>query len=306
MNYDRAKVFDEKIGISAIEKGRSEKDTDRLDYLEHQLACIRCFQEISEHAQAISSLVSASQIDTKKFGNTIKDHINFRNKMQHVFEDGSIWTINEPDFDAQFVNDKGHVDKKAAQREAIRRYFEDSYLDDKFTKATTLIRQILKSQLFTATDEFKDTFTQMFIKINGGTDTMYEKELNREKIKAMGNAIDNIMRFNSMFNAGVYSSEELPEGSIDFTFGRNKAEIIKNWKRILFGDEKTKPLYLRLGELQKNLKDPKKKWDYFDLIDEKDGSLHNDLLDILVPQSPNSKFSIGRITLTTSLIDKDS
>ena len=306
LNYDRAKVFDEKIGISAIEKGRSEKDTDRLDYLEHQLACIRCFQEIAEHAQAISSLVSASQIDTKKFGNTIKDHINFRNKMQHVFEDGSIWTINEPDFDAQFVNDKGHVDKKAAQREAIRRYFEDSYLDDKFTKATTLIRQILKSQLFTATDEFKDTFTQMFIKINGGTDTMYEKELNREKIKAMGNAIDNIMRFNSMFNAGVYSSEELPEGSIDFTFGRNKAEIIKNWKRILFGDEKTKPLYLRLGELQKNLKDPKKKWDYFDLIDEKDGSLHNDLLDILIPQSPNSKFSIGRITLATSLIDKDS
>jgi hypothetical protein len=226
--------------------------------------------------------------------------------MQHVFEDGSIWTINEPGFDAQFVNDKGHVDKKAAQREAIRRYFEDSYLDDKFTKATTLIRQILKSQLFTATDEFKDTFTQMFIKINGGTDTMYEKELNREKIKAMGNAIDNIMRFNSMFNAGVYSSEELPEGSIDFTFGRNKAEIIKNWKRILFGDEKTKPLYSRLGELQKNLKDPKKKWDYFDLIDEKDGSLHNDLLDILVPQSPNSKFSIGRITLATSLIDKDS
>ena len=306
LNYDRAKVFDEKIGIFVIEKGRSEKDTDRLDYLEHQLACIRCFQEISEHAQAISSLVSASQIDTKKFGNTIKDHINFRNKMQHVFEDGSIWTINEPGFDAQFVNDKGHVDKKAAQREAIRRYFEDSYLDDKFTKATTLIRQILKSQLFTATDEFKDTFTQMFIKINGGTDTMYEKELNREKIKAMGNAIDNIMRFNSMFNAGVYSSEELPEGSIDFTFGRNKAEIIKNWKRILFGDEKTKPLYSRLGELQKNLKDPKKKWDYFDLIDEKDGSLHNDLLDILVPQSPNSKFSIGRITLATSLIDKDS
>ena len=30
------------------------------------------FQEITEHSQAISSLVSASQIDTKKFGNTIR------------------------------------------------------------------------------------------------------------------------------------------------------------------------------------------------------------------------------------------
>lgn len=306
LDYSRSKVFDEETGISMIEKGRSEKDLDRIDYLEHQLACIRCFQEISEHAQAISSLVSASQIDTKKFGNTIKDHINFQNKIQHVFEDGAIWTINEPGFDAQFVNERGHVDKKEAQREAIRRYFEDSYLDDKFSRATTLIRQILKSQLFTATDEFKETFTQMFIKINGGTETMYEKELNKEKIKAMGNAIDNVMRFNSMFNAGINVLNELPENGIDFTFGRSKVEIIKNWKRILFGDEKTQPLYLRLGELQKNLKDPKKKWNYFDLIDEKDGSLHNDLLDILVPQSPNSKFSIGRITLATSLIDKDS
>lgn len=306
LSYARENVFDENKGISIIEKGRSEKDIDKIEYYEHQLACIRCFQEISEHAQAISSLVSASQIDTKKFGNTIRDQINFRNKIEHIYEDGSLWTINEPGFDAMFVNEKGKIDKKEAQREAIRRYFNDSYLDHKFTTAVKLIQQMLKSQLFTATDEFREIFTQMFIKINGGTESMYEKELNKDKIKAMGCAIDNIMRFNAMFNAGVTALDELPEGSVDFTLGGNKAEVIKNWKRILFGDENTKPLYLRLGELQKNLKDSKRKWDYFDLIDEKDGSLHNDLLDILIPQAPNSKFSIGRITLATSLMDKDS
>ena len=306
LSYNRSKVFDERIGERIIRKGKSSKDTDLIDFYEHQLACIRCFSEISEHAQAISSLVSASQIDTKKFGNTIRHQINFRNKMQHLYEDGVLWTINKPGFDSQFTKESGKgIDKKAAQREAIRRYFEESYLDDKFTRATNLIRDILKGQLFTATDEFESIFRTIFATINGGEADMYEKELSADKIDSMGNAIDNIMRFNAMFNGSMQLDQEAPEGSIDFTFGGNKEEIVKNWRRILFGDDNTPPLYRRLADLQKNLKNNKKKWDYFDIIDEK-GELHNDLLDILVPQSPNNKFSIGRITLTTSLIDKDS
>ena len=60
LSYNRSKVFDERIGERIIRKGKSSKDTDLIDFYEHQLACIRCFSEISEHAQAISSLVSAS------------------------------------------------------------------------------------------------------------------------------------------------------------------------------------------------------------------------------------------------------
>lgn len=305
LDYQRSKVFDEELGKEMIRKGRSEKDTDLIDYYEHQLACIRCFSEISEHAQAISSLVSSSQIDTKKFGNTIKQHINFRNKMDHMYEDGVLWTIHEDGFDQQFIDEKGHVDKRAAQREAISRYFKDSYLDHKFTVATDLIRDILKGQLFTATDEFEKTFRSIFARINGGEAELYEKELSADKIDAIGNAIDNIMRFNAMFNCSTLLDPKDAEGSIDFTFGGNKQKIIENWRRILFGDDNNLPLYRRLANLQKNLKDNKKKWDYFDIIDES-GELHNDLLDILVPQSPNSKFNIGRITLATSTIDKDS
>jgi len=32
---------------------------------------------------------------------------------------------------------------------------------------------------------------------------MYEKELSADKIDSMGNAIDNIMRFNAMFNGSM-------------------------------------------------------------------------------------------------------
>jgi len=131
------------------------------------------------------------------------------------------------------------VDKKAAQREAIRRYFEDSYLDDKFTKATSLIKNMLKTQLFTATDAFEDTFRWIFSHINGGDPELYEREYSADKIDAIGSAIDNIMRFNAMFNAGTMTLSELPEGSIDLTLGGNKKAVIENWKRILYGDDKT-------------------------------------------------------------------
>lgn len=305
-DYDRSKVFDEQTGKDQIQKGRSSDDVELIDYYEHQLACVRCFQEISEHAQAISSLVSASQIDTKKFGNTIKQMIDFRNKMDHIREDGAIWTINDPSFDQQFLDEKGKVDKKAAQREAIRRYFEDSYLDDKFTKATSLIKNMLKTQLFTATNAFENTFRWIFSHINGGDPELYEREYSADKVDAIGSAIDSIMRFNAMFNAGTMTLSELPEGAIDLTLGGNKKAVVENWKRILYGNDKTPPLYRRIAELQANLKNNKKKWDYFDLIDQKTGKVYNELLDILVPQSPNQKSSIGKITLITSLIDKDS
>jgi hypothetical protein len=60
---------------------------------------VRCFKEIEVNADGISSLVSASQIDTKKFGNTIVQHIDYANKIQHLFEDGTLWTINEEGFE---------------------------------------------------------------------------------------------------------------------------------------------------------------------------------------------------------------
>jgi hypothetical protein len=61
-----------------------------------------------------------------------------------MYEDRDVfWTINEEGFDQQFINKQGNVDKGKAQKEAMRRYFEDSYLEHKFDEATKLIKQIL-------------------------------------------------------------------------------------------------------------------------------------------------------------------
>ena len=308
LKYSRKSVFDENEGIKAIENGRKGDLSSLIDYYEFQLASVRCFKEIANHAQGISSLVSASQIDTKKFGNTIKEHINFRNKIDHMYEDSDVlWTINEEGFDQQFINKQGNVDKSKAQQEAMRRYFEESYLEHKFDEATKLVKQILSQQLFSGTQQYEDIFKEIFCQINGKRQKsgIYEKELSADKIDAMGDAIDNMMRFNALFNVGSKIIETLPEGTYDFTMGGNKKNVIAKWQELLFGSETKKPLYERLDQFKRNLSDPEKAEEYWDITDAQ-GKVHNDLLDILIPQSPNNKCSIGKITLAQSLIDKDS
>lgn len=308
LGFDRKKVFDENVGIKAIENGKKSDIESLLDYYEFQLAAVRCFKEISGHAQGISSLVSSSQIDTKKFGNTIKEHINYRNKIDHMYEDHDVfWTINEEGYDQQFLKEKGGVDKDAAQKEAMRRYYQDSYLEHKFDAAVDLIKEILQEQLFSATDQYEDIFKEIFGQINGKRKKsgIYEKELSANKIDAIGDALDNVMRFNALFNTGRKVLETLPEGTYDFTLGGNKQAVIEKFGEILFGSENRDPLYKRLDDLKRNLRDPEKKDEYWDIMDD-EGNIHNDLLDILTPQSPNSKSSVGKITLSQSLMDKDS
>jgi hypothetical protein len=121
----------------------------------------------------------------------------------------------------------------------------------------------------------------------------------------MGDAIDNMMRFNALFNIGSRMLETLPEGTYDFTFGGNKKKVIEKWQELLFGSENKKPLYERLDQFKRNLSDPEKAEEYWDITDAQ-GKVHNDLLDILIPQSPNNRCSIGKITLAQSLMDKDS
>jgi hypothetical protein len=113
------------------------------------------------------------------------------------------------------------------------------------------------------------------------------------------------MRFNALFNTGRKVLETLPEGTYDFTLGGNKQAVIEKFGEILFGSENRDPLYKRLDNLKRNLRDPEKKDEYWDIMDD-EGNIHNDLLDILTPQSPNSKSSVGKITLSQSLMDKDS
>lgn len=293
--FDRKLVFDKDYAIKQIKNKRSSKQSDLLQHIEFQVACVRAFEELSTHAQAISDLVSVSQIDTKKFGNTIRDHINFDNKIQHFIENSSMWTINQEGFDEQFKDEKGRVDHKRAGKEAVRRYFEDSYLRHKFESATSNVKEILKTQLVTATDEYDLAFKSVMCKLNGGTGLLYDREFSQDKIDAIGEALDNLFRFNIMFNVGK-DMRYMNENAIDLTLGGNKQAVIQKMHDLLYGSENVKPLYKRLDELKRGLKSKDAVIKYPDLVDE-NGQYHNDLLDALIPLSPTKNVEIGRINI---------
>lgn len=323
LKFERNLVFDDEYGKTMILAKKSDNIADQIDYIEYQLACLRGFQEISPYADNISKLVSASQIDTKKFGNTIADHINYANKILHLFEDGDLWTINEDGFEDQFTGPKGGIDRNAVQKAAITRYLEESYLMDKFKSASDLCREILKTELLVAQDEFTRVFNDVLGEINGTTkieddrglsqgvitnlegNMLYNAELKQDKVKAMAQAIDSAMRFNAMFNGAMYINEQLNPDAIDFTCGGDINKVIQTFSIILYGSDKIDPLYKRLADFKEKASDPKNAETYWDLLDE-NGEFVNEFLKMLVPQSPTEERPVGIISLYESLLDQDS
>ena len=132
-------------------------------------------------------------------------------------------------------------------------------------------------------------------KLNGGTGLLYDREFSQDKIDAIGEALDNLFRFNIMFNVGK-DMRYMNENAIDLTLGGNKQAVIQKMHDLLYGSETIKPLYRRIDQLKRELKSSNAINKYPDLVDE-NGQYHNDLLDALIPLSPTKNVEIGRINI---------
>lgn len=133
---------------------------------------------------------------------------------------------------------------------------------------------------------------------NGGVNGFYDEEKNADKLQSINDAIDNVLRFNALFNVGS-TIKNLNKNAIDFTMGGNKAAVINKMKQLLYGDETHDPLYKRLYTFKHELKTEKAFTEYSDLVDD-EGNTHNDLLDTLIPMSPTKNVSVGRINMIRS------
>jgi len=113
--------------------------------------------------------------------------------------------------------------KEKGNTYALRKYFHDSFLDDKLYTATDLTRDILRSQTFTATDHFRTIMTTMFRILSGPVDWNvpgkkypvpgYEPVLKQDRVDSMAQAIDNIMRFKVLLHT------KTKKGGVDFNMG---------------------------------------------------------------------------------------
>jgi len=109
--------------------------------------------ELDDFAKSLSSLVQCSRVDNRKYGNTIAQNIQYQNKVDNFKYGDSNFTINEPDFEKTVApsNPEVGVTKSDISRAALKRYFGELYLDDKLDNATFWIKEILSTQLFSAT-----------------------------------------------------------------------------------------------------------------------------------------------------------
>jgi len=84
-NIDITTVFNSTTLTKDMSK--SVDDTEK-EFVKRQILVLRAFEELNRYGEYLNSLVQSSQIDTKKFGNTIVDLRFYLNKISQIYEDG--------------------------------------------------------------------------------------------------------------------------------------------------------------------------------------------------------------------------
>lgn len=314
-------VFDFNVSVNVISAIRNSSDVNELaNAYMHQIQVLYSFERLDKYAQSLSELVQCSQIDTKKFGNTIPQQRNFVNKLNRFRSQDDNWIINDSKFIQTVPIREGKKKplKKDISYMALKKYFEDMFLDKKLNSAVRYTKGILENQLFTATDAYDDIFTTlcsvMFGKdeiecVDGKKYSVYGTIYKDETLQAIANGIDDIIRYNVFMNQGPRSLKVIRERGNDLAIDfikEGKDYIRQNMKRILFGDKNQQPIFNRVAKLIKDIKkDPYAKDGYLDLINE-NGEISNQFLLYLSPQTANDNYPIGRMLLSTSQMNVSS
>lgn len=323
----RAEMFSETDGKAAILNYKNESDITEenvnlvINSIIYQLSALESFKEIDVFAQQLSQLVQCSQIDTKKFGNTIHGQINFVNKYDNFRLNSSLFTINDKDFLSSLKpkDEKKGLTAKEISTAALDKYFNELYLNMKLRSAVRYTKEIISRQLFSATNAYESLFKNILgiingfderTDINGDENIGYNPLYNAKSVDSFADGIDNMMRFNSFMSLGasIYKNDVTKHGStnmIDFTLGGNTLAVIDKFKELVIGSKEQKSVFIRLANLISQIKkDPYS--EKADGLVDADGNITNDLLLYLNPQTPNEKYPIGRMLLKNSQTENKS
>ena len=133
----------------------SVKSLDKANYYLHQLVTLDTFNKLNPYAKSLSAMISCSQIDTKKQGNTLTANIDYYNKMQHLkYMDSNFMLVGK---DEEFYKQYSLAYKKEAESEkpnraklaemrsqiAVDYYFNKLFLNDKTKKAIKYSKELL-------------------------------------------------------------------------------------------------------------------------------------------------------------------
>lgn len=299
--------------LNNLKKGTPEA---LVQHYMHQILSLYAFERLDKYAQAMSSMVTASQIDTKRFGNDITQHrIWMNNHLLQKYEANVYWKIDRQDFPEPLDKD-GKVDRKARTAIAMDHYFNSLFLEKKLNNAIKLTRDIAKQQLLIATDTFDYIFTDVMQRLYGEKKFMdysngsengvfigsgWDKVYDKEKPNQIANALDNICRFYAMLNLSQYLDTE----TVDLTLGKSKDLLVEKLQELYFGKEDKSSIFQRGADLINKLRNATTKEDlrnYRGLVD-RGGRITNALLEYLSPMTESQNHGLGRFLLRDSSFD---
>lgn len=140
--YDAVKVnyndvFDKKVASEALKKPKE------VNGLYQQVISIRAYQDLSSDTEVLSNLVQLSQIDTKKFGNTLPLQLNFKRRLNRYIDS----------YQSRFyINGADNIEKP------INYYLSSTFLKQKLDAGINTPRILLSGQIIEATKGYKTIF----------------------------------------------------------------------------------------------------------------------------------------------------
>ena len=124
VNYND--VFDKKVASEALKKPKE------VNGLYQQVISIRAYQDLSSDTEVLSNLVQLSQIDTKKFGNTLPLQLNFKRRLNRYIDN----------YQSRFyINGADNIEKP------INYYLSSTFLKQKLDAGINTPRILLSGQV---------------------------------------------------------------------------------------------------------------------------------------------------------------
>lgn len=239
-----------------------------------QLLVIKAYQDLMSDAQTMADLVQRSQIDTKKYGNNLSQLQNFYNSYTTFIEDNK---------------DKFYTDKQDTN--GLDLYFGNTFLHKKLIYAMDLSNSILRSQVFAATNGYKEILTSILQQIRGGEYVptnngksmlfKYKATSNKEYVGALSNKVESIIRAKVIANNTelMLTDEEISD--------------------MLFGSES---IARKLNNIKNYIRTNKDDIHLMSFVDEQ-GNITNTLLNYLQAVTSNNKKNISYINTSTSTMN---
>lgn len=248
-------------------------NTPTMQDIKLQLIVLDAYSKLQGDAQILSDLVQRSQIDTKKYGNTVAQLQNFYNSYRTFITD------NDMSFD----------------QKALQRYFEDTFLVKKLNYALDLSQKLLQTQIIPATYSYNSISSNILYALRGGNYEriklgnyymqLYKSTADKKFIKSINDKIESILRAKQVIS-------QVPDLNV----------TDEELNEMIFGKDN---IARRLNKLKEAILQHKDDPRLEGIVDS-DGNIVNDFLNYL--QGITSKSSSGaanKIVTTQSSLNND-